>query len=113
MEKIIYDFCSDLFDSYVCLPTYHLRHDGHVVPSVLLSEIRHAISSLRNDEIVFITSNIDQAEQMLDESGNACGKIGLRLNLTKAMFTRNGLVPDAPSRLNGTNLSDALADMCI
>ncbi|KAK6737650.1 hypothetical protein RB195_020018 [Necator americanus] len=35
MEKIIYEFYSDLFDS-------------HVIPEVLLSEIRHAIMSARN-----------------------------------------------------------------
>ncbi|KAK6761432.1 hypothetical protein RB195_022485 [Necator americanus] len=30
MEKIIYDFYSDLFDSHVHLPPHHLRTDGHV-----------------------------------------------------------------------------------
>ncbi|VDO20291.1 unnamed protein product [Haemonchus placei] len=30
--------------------------------------------------IVLITPNIEQAERMLAESDNACGKIGLRLN---------------------------------
>ena len=48
MEKIIYDFYSDLFDSHVHLPPHHLREDGHVIPEVLLSEIRHAIMSVRN-----------------------------------------------------------------
>nr|CDJ81785.1 endonuclease-reverse transcriptase [Haemonchus contortus] len=36
--------------------------------------------------IVLITPNIEQAERMLAEFDNACGKIGLRLNLTKTMF---------------------------
>ncbi|XGW34378.1 hypothetical protein V3C99_018337, partial [Haemonchus contortus] len=58
------------------------------------------------DDIVLITPNIEQAEQMLAEFDNACGKIGLRLNLTKTMFMRNGLVPDAPFTLNGTNISE-------
>uniref|UniRef100_A0A7I4XYX2 Reverse transcriptase domain-containing protein n=1 Tax=Haemonchus contortus TaxID=6289 RepID=A0A7I4XYX2_HAECO len=58
------------------------------------------------DDIVLITPNIEQAEQMLAEFDNACGKIGLRLNLTKTMFMRNGLVPDAPFMLNGTNISE-------
>uniref|UniRef100_A0A7I5ECP8 Reverse transcriptase domain-containing protein n=2 Tax=Haemonchus contortus TaxID=6289 RepID=A0A7I5ECP8_HAECO len=290
MEKVIYDFYSDLFDSHVYMPTCHLRQDGYVVPSVLSSEIRHAITSMRNgtapgpdrikaehlksqslskplpgfsrddighyrpicllpviyklftrvipnrigkildegqpceqagfwrgsstidhihtvtrliekafdtveteavnealgnqgvptqyvrmlrelynnfttrispfyeeviinvkrgvrqgdtispelfsaalenvmrhmewesmgvkvdgrylhhlrfaDDIVLITPNIEQAEQMLAEFDNACGKIGLRLNLTKTMFMRNGLVPDAPFMLNGTNISE-------
>ncbi|XGW34235.1 hypothetical protein V3C99_018229, partial [Haemonchus contortus] len=35
------------------------------------------------DDIVLITPNIEQAERMLAEFDNACGKIGLRLNLTK------------------------------
>ncbi|KAK6764931.1 hypothetical protein RB195_025027 [Necator americanus] len=42
-EKIIYDFYSDLFDSYVNLPLHHLRDDGHVIPEVLPAEVRHAI----------------------------------------------------------------------
>ena len=48
MEKIIYDYYSDLFDSHVLLPTYKIKEDGYVVPTVLPSEIRHAISSLRS-----------------------------------------------------------------
>uniref|UniRef100_A0A7I4XUM5 Endonuclease-reverse transcriptase n=1 Tax=Haemonchus contortus TaxID=6289 RepID=A0A7I4XUM5_HAECO len=43
MEKVIYDFYSDLFDSHVYLPTHHLRQDEYIAPSVLPSEIRHAI----------------------------------------------------------------------
>ncbi|XGW32288.1 hypothetical protein V3C99_017098, partial [Haemonchus contortus] len=31
MEKVIYDFYSDLFDSHVYMPTCHLRQDGYVV----------------------------------------------------------------------------------
>ncbi|KAK6726974.1 hypothetical protein RB195_004961 [Necator americanus] len=48
MEKITYDFYSDLFDSHVHLPPHHLRDDGHVIPEVLPSEIRHAVMSVRN-----------------------------------------------------------------
>ncbi|KAK6749886.1 hypothetical protein RB195_002102 [Necator americanus] len=48
MEKIIYVFYSDLFDSHVCLPPHHLREDGQVIPKVLSSEVRHAIMSVRN-----------------------------------------------------------------
>ncbi|KAK6756769.1 hypothetical protein RB195_014912 [Necator americanus] len=48
MDKIIYDFYSDLFDSHVHLPPHHLREDGQVIPEVLPSEIRHAIMSVRN-----------------------------------------------------------------
>nr|CDJ86977.1 uncharacterized protein LOC764941 [Haemonchus contortus] len=58
------------------------------------------------DDIVLITPNVEQAEQMLAEFDNACGKIGLRLNITKTMFMRNGLVPDAPFMLNGTNIPE-------
>ncbi|KAK6739358.1 hypothetical protein RB195_021030 [Necator americanus] len=48
MEKIIYDFYSDVFDSHAHLPPHHLREDGQVIPEVLPSEIRHAIMSVRN-----------------------------------------------------------------
>ncbi|KAK6731089.1 hypothetical protein RB195_007512 [Necator americanus] len=48
MEKIIYDFYSDLFDSHVHFRPHHLREDGQVIPEVLPSEIRHAIMLVRN-----------------------------------------------------------------
>ncbi|XGW33842.1 hypothetical protein V3C99_017926 [Haemonchus contortus] len=57
------------------------------------------------DDIVLITPNIEQAERMLAEFNSACGKVGLRLNLTKTMFMKNGLVPVAHVTLNGTNIS--------
>ncbi|EYC38869.1 hypothetical protein Y032_0689g1554 [Ancylostoma ceylanicum] len=46
--KVIYDFYSELFDSYVHLPPYHLREDGFDIPSVLPSEVQHAIKSVKN-----------------------------------------------------------------
>ncbi|VDM59681.1 unnamed protein product [Angiostrongylus costaricensis] len=48
VEKIIHEYYSDLFDSYVHLPSYELNEDGYVVPPILPSEIRHAISSVKN-----------------------------------------------------------------
>ncbi|EYC25014.1 hypothetical protein Y032_0012g1644 [Ancylostoma ceylanicum] len=48
MEKVIYDFYSELFDSHVHLPPCHLREDGFVIPSVLPSEVRHVIKSVKN-----------------------------------------------------------------
>ncbi|KAE9421707.1 hypothetical protein Angca_003109, partial [Angiostrongylus cantonensis] len=48
MEKIIHEYYSDLFDSHVHLPSYEIKEDGYVVPQVLPSEIRHAISSVKN-----------------------------------------------------------------
>uniref|UniRef100_A0A0K0D109 Reverse transcriptase domain-containing protein n=1 Tax=Angiostrongylus cantonensis TaxID=6313 RepID=A0A0K0D109_ANGCA len=54
------------------------------------------------DDIVLITPDISQAERMLA----ACGKIGLRLNLKKTVFIKNGLVLFAPFTLNGTNISE-------
>uniref|UniRef100_A0A0K0D6I3 Reverse transcriptase domain-containing protein n=1 Tax=Angiostrongylus cantonensis TaxID=6313 RepID=A0A0K0D6I3_ANGCA len=42
---------------------------------------------------------------MLDNFDEACEKIGLRLNLTKTVFMKNGLVSFAPFTLNGTNIS--------
>ncbi|XGW15459.1 hypothetical protein V3C99_001159 [Haemonchus contortus] len=58
------------------------------------------------DDIVPITPNIEQAERMLAEFDSACGKIDLRLNLTRTMLMRNELGRDAPSKLNGTNISE-------
>ena len=58
------------------------------------------------DDIVLITPNIEQAERMLADFDCACGKIGLRLNLTKTMFMKNGFVSDAPFTLNGTAISE-------
>uniref|UniRef100_A0A0K0DI44 Reverse transcriptase domain-containing protein n=1 Tax=Angiostrongylus cantonensis TaxID=6313 RepID=A0A0K0DI44_ANGCA len=57
------------------------------------------------DDIVLITPDISQAERMLADFDKACGKIGLRLNLKKTMFMKNGLVSFAPFTLNGTNTS--------
>ncbi|VDM54523.1 unnamed protein product [Angiostrongylus costaricensis] len=37
------------------------------------------------DDIVFITPNISQAKRKFDDFDKPCGKIGLRLNLTKAL----------------------------
>ncbi|EYB86948.1 hypothetical protein Y032_0270g839 [Ancylostoma ceylanicum] len=42
------------------------------------------------DDIVLITPSISQAERMLADIDDACGKIGFQLNLTKTMFMRNG-----------------------
>uniref|UniRef100_A0A7I4YWJ9 Reverse transcriptase domain-containing protein n=1 Tax=Haemonchus contortus TaxID=6289 RepID=A0A7I4YWJ9_HAECO len=49
MEKVIYDFHLNLFDSHVYLPTHHLGQDEYIAPSVLPSEIRHAITSMKNN----------------------------------------------------------------
>ncbi|EYC17375.1 hypothetical protein Y032_0031g2435 [Ancylostoma ceylanicum] len=48
MEKVTCDFYSKLFDSNVHLPPCHPREDGFVIPSVLPSEVRHAIKSMKN-----------------------------------------------------------------
>uniref|UniRef100_A0A0K0D6N4 Reverse transcriptase domain-containing protein n=1 Tax=Angiostrongylus cantonensis TaxID=6313 RepID=A0A0K0D6N4_ANGCA len=58
------------------------------------------------DEIVLITPDISQVERMLADFDKACGKIGLRLNLKKTMFMKNGLVSFALFTLNGTNISE-------
>ncbi|VDM59428.1 unnamed protein product [Angiostrongylus costaricensis] len=59
-----------------------------------------------DDDIVLITPNIIQAEPMLDNFDKARGKVGLRLNLTKTVLMRSGLVSYAPFMLNGTNISE-------
>uniref|UniRef100_A0A7I4XZR1 PAZ domain-containing protein n=1 Tax=Haemonchus contortus TaxID=6289 RepID=A0A7I4XZR1_HAECO len=51
MEKVIYNFYSELFDSHVYLPTYRLRQEGYVVQSVLPFEFRHVITSMINDTV--------------------------------------------------------------
>ncbi|EYC45285.1 hypothetical protein Y032_0433g1383 [Ancylostoma ceylanicum] len=43
---------------------------------------------------------------MLADFDDACGKVGLQLNLTKTMFMRNGWVPDASFPLKGTTISE-------
>uniref|UniRef100_A0A0K0D223 Reverse transcriptase domain-containing protein n=1 Tax=Angiostrongylus cantonensis TaxID=6313 RepID=A0A0K0D223_ANGCA len=58
------------------------------------------------DDIVHITPDISQAEPMLADFDKACGMIGLRLNIKKTMFIKNGLVLYAPFTLNGTNISE-------
>ncbi|KAE9420694.1 hypothetical protein Angca_006402, partial [Angiostrongylus cantonensis] len=58
------------------------------------------------DDVVLITPNISQAERMLADFDKACGKIGLRLNLAKTMFMRNGLVLYASFTPSGTNISE-------
>ncbi|KAK6757773.1 hypothetical protein RB195_015535 [Necator americanus] len=55
------------------------------------------------DDIVLIITRINQAERMLAEFDETCGRIGLRLTLDK---TRNGWVFDASFMLNGTNMSE-------
>uniref|UniRef100_A0A0K0D217 Reverse transcriptase domain-containing protein n=1 Tax=Angiostrongylus cantonensis TaxID=6313 RepID=A0A0K0D217_ANGCA len=50
------------------------------------------------DDIVLITPDISQAERMLADLDKACGKIGLRLNLKKTMFMKNGSVSFDRSR---------------
>uniref|UniRef100_A0A0K0DKS6 Reverse transcriptase domain-containing protein n=1 Tax=Angiostrongylus cantonensis TaxID=6313 RepID=A0A0K0DKS6_ANGCA len=57
-------------------------------------------------DIVLIAPDISQAERMLADFVKACGKIGLRLNLKKTMFMKNGLVSFAPFTLNGANISE-------
>uniref|UniRef100_A0A0K0DJI9 Reverse transcriptase domain-containing protein n=1 Tax=Angiostrongylus cantonensis TaxID=6313 RepID=A0A0K0DJI9_ANGCA len=52
------------------------------------------------DDIVLITPDFSQAERMLADFDKACGKIGLRLDLTKTMFMKNGLVSHALFTLN-------------
>ncbi|EYC03361.1 hypothetical protein Y032_0094g2711 [Ancylostoma ceylanicum] len=52
-----------------------VRVDGR-----LLHHLRFA------DDIDLITPNISQAERMLADFDDACGKIGLQPNLTKTMF---------------------------
>ncbi|VDO52261.1 unnamed protein product [Haemonchus placei] len=81
----------------------------YLISNVLRNQCSKKIDSRcipANNDIVLITPNIEQAERMLAEFDSAWGKIGLRRNLTKTMFMKNELVPDAPFTLNGTNISE-------
>ncbi|KAE9413670.1 hypothetical protein Angca_006203, partial [Angiostrongylus cantonensis] len=100
------------------------RQDGTISPKLLTSALQNVMRTLEwdnmglkidsrqlhhlrfADDMVVITLNINQAERMLADFDKACGKNGLRLNLTKTMFMKNGLVSFAPFTLNGTNISE-------
>ncbi|VDM57610.1 unnamed protein product [Angiostrongylus costaricensis] len=64
-----------------------------------------------SDDIVLITPDISQAERMLADFDKACGKIGLRLNLTETILMRNELVSYAPSTVNGTIIAPRKINM--
>ncbi|VDM57903.1 unnamed protein product [Angiostrongylus costaricensis] len=53
MEKIIHEYYSDLLDSHVHLTLYEIKKD--VVPPVLHSIIRHAISSVTDGQEPLVT----------------------------------------------------------
>ncbi|VDM62383.1 unnamed protein product [Angiostrongylus costaricensis] len=65
------------------------------------------------DDIVLITPNISQAERMLDNFAKDCGKVGLQINLTKAMFVKNGLVSHVPFTVSGTYISECSSYICL
>uniref|UniRef100_A0A0K0D073 Reverse transcriptase domain-containing protein n=1 Tax=Angiostrongylus cantonensis TaxID=6313 RepID=A0A0K0D073_ANGCA len=50
------------------------------------------------DDITVMTPNINQGKQMIADLDKACRKNGLRLDLTKSMFMRNGLFTYAQSQ---------------
>ncbi|KAK6764947.1 hypothetical protein RB195_025040 [Necator americanus] len=98
MEKIIYDFYSDLFDSHAYLPPHHLRKDGHTIPeeckvpkqwrttkTVLLYQKgdRHDIGNYRPICLLsviyklFTRVILNRIEKVLDE-GQPCEQAGIR-----------------------------------
>nr|CDJ95732.1 endonuclease-reverse transcriptase [Haemonchus contortus] len=79
-----------------------MRHLDHLGVKVDGCHLHHFCVG---DDIVLITPNIKQAERLLAEFDNACGNIGFRLKLT-TMFMKNGLVPNTPFTVNGTNISE-------
>ncbi|KAK6749438.1 hypothetical protein RB195_001817 [Necator americanus] len=101
-----------------------VRQDGTISPKIFSATLENAMQGLEYDgmgvkvdgrhshhlrfadEIVLITTSINQAERMLAEFDETCKKIGLRRNLGKTMFMKNGWVSDAPFTLNRTNISE-------
>uniref|UniRef100_A0A0K0D1C3 Reverse transcriptase domain-containing protein n=1 Tax=Angiostrongylus cantonensis TaxID=6313 RepID=A0A0K0D1C3_ANGCA len=69
----------------------------------IIRESKSMVDCCFGDDVVFITTNVTQAERMLADFDKAYGRNGLRVNLTKTMFVKNGLVCYAPFRLKGTN----------
>ncbi|VDM57388.1 unnamed protein product [Angiostrongylus costaricensis] len=65
------------------------------------------------DSIVLIRRNINQAEQMMADFDNACGKISHLINLPKMMFMRNALAACAPFTLNEINISECSRYVCL
>uniref|UniRef100_A0A0K0DC59 Reverse transcriptase domain-containing protein n=1 Tax=Angiostrongylus cantonensis TaxID=6313 RepID=A0A0K0DC59_ANGCA len=65
------------------------------------------------DDIVLITPDISQAAHILADFDKGCAKIGLRLNLTKTIFIKNGLVSFAPFTLNGTKIFECSSYVCL
>ncbi|EPB68834.1 hypothetical protein ANCCEY_12070 [Ancylostoma ceylanicum] len=57
---------------------------GVRVDDLLLHHLRFA------DDIVFITPNISQAERMLADFDDACGKIGREVNMTNDLAPETG-----------------------
>ncbi|VDM52476.1 unnamed protein product [Angiostrongylus costaricensis] len=58
------------------------------------------------DDIILITPNIGLVGRMFDDFDKACGRFSLRLNVTKTMFTKNGLLSHTPLTLTGTNITE-------
>ncbi|KAK6764633.1 hypothetical protein RB195_024814 [Necator americanus] len=84
MEKFIYDFYSDLFDSHVLhLPSHHLREDGQVIPEVLPSEIRHAVMSVRSRTVLSsdrtIPEHLKNLSSTQQHSGDALYSLPVRM----------------------------------
>ncbi|KAK6727658.1 hypothetical protein RB195_005384 [Necator americanus] len=78
-----------------------------ISPKLFTSTIENAVRKLGWDDMrVKDVPGISQAERVLTEFDETCGRIGLQLNLRKTMFMRNGWVSDAPFTLNGANISE-------
>ncbi|EYC03623.1 hypothetical protein Y032_0092g2525 [Ancylostoma ceylanicum] len=71
MEKVIYDFYSELFDSHVHLPPCHLREDGFVIMSVLPYEVRHVIK-LVSEESYSARSRQDSTRTSEESTDSSC-----------------------------------------
>uniref|UniRef100_A0A0K0DBG4 Reverse transcriptase domain-containing protein n=1 Tax=Angiostrongylus cantonensis TaxID=6313 RepID=A0A0K0DBG4_ANGCA len=57
-------------------------------------------------DIVLITSSTSKEKRMIAEFDSACGMVDPRLNFTKTVLMKTGLVSHAPSRFKSMNTSE-------
>ncbi|VDO97771.1 unnamed protein product [Heligmosomoides polygyrus] len=98
MEKVIHDFYSDLFDSNVHLPPCHLPQDGYVVPSVLPSEIRHAVVLQLNLAKTMFMRKGQVSDASFSLNGTNVSECSSYVYLAREVYMANDLAPELSRR---------------